>query len=205
MRKKEHYFYKTYYPSGGLKSSYYLLGGKLNGEKNEYYESGDKSFTCTFKNDQREGICLNYKKDREIDYLNFYVNDKPVYGRFYSEKFGEIFFEEIFSPIVEVNDSTLNETNEISFNVIMPIPDSLITKEAFSFMYDLKPLSLKDSVLFTPKYEVLIYPNESFYGTISNEEIQDSSSLIFYGYIAEKDQNGKIHAFNPFEKELNLD
>lgn len=198
----EHYCYTDYYKSGIVKSEYCLKMGELEGIRVFYYESGAVKSQYPYKNGLRHGLAKEYFKDGRKNFFNFYLNDRPMYGRFYRYDSSEVYFEPVYNPVVEVMADTvaLFSESSLEFTVSMPLPDSLLRRNFSIFMYDLKPLALKDSVLYTPKYQDTLYYDKPLRGRIKPEQ---PGKQIFYGYVGEYyDDGDKVHAYSPFEKEI---
>ena len=125
--------------------------------------------------------------------MNYCVNGKTIYGKFYKYDSLGVTYTENFDPIVEV---IKKEDNRIIFMASLPIPDSLINKPSSTLKYDLKPLLLRDSFLFETKYEAEIIHSESYYGELEVKK----EDQIFYGYILGMDTiTNQPLVYNAFE------
>lgn len=196
----EYFCFKDFDKTGNLQLEYCLLKGEKEGERLEYYQDGTVKSSYFYKDGLRHGLCTEFLEDGNKDFFNYYIDDKPIYGKFFRYDSSGKNFEEIFSPIIEIMTDTVSLNEDLlKFKVNLPVPNSLSDKKMVNFMYDLKPISLKDSTIYTPKYEVPIRFNVPYEGEI---EVKQTGKVVFYGYIAERNEDGKIHAFSPFEKEI---
>lgn len=196
----EHYCYTDYYKSGIVKAEFCLKKGELEGKRVFYYESGTVKSQYPYKNGLRHGLAKEYFKDGRKNFFNFYLNDRPMYGRFYRYDSSEVYFEPVYNPVVEVKADTvvLSTESYLEFTVSMPLPDSLVRRNFSIFMYDFKPLALKDSVLYTPNHQDTLFYGKPLRGRIIPEQL---GKQVFYGYVGERYDGGdKVHAYNPFEK-----
>jgi len=195
----EHYCYTDYYKSGVVKAEFCLNEGELEGKRVFYYKSGAVKSKYPYKGGLRHGLAKEYFEDGRKNFFNFYLNDRPMYGRFYRYESSEVYFEPVYNPVVEVIDDTITLSSEsfLEFKVSMPLPDSLVRRNFSIFMYDLKPLALKDSVLYTPKHQDTLFYDKPLRAKIKPEQI---GKQVFYGYVGERYDGDKVHAYNPFEK-----
>ncbi|GJM33942.1 MAG: hypothetical protein DHS20C18_29430 [Saprospiraceae bacterium] len=194
--KSENYSYKNYYKTGVLKAKFRLKHGKPDGEKLTYFPSGIIESKYTYKNGLRHGACFEYTKDGKVSSLNYCINDKTIYGKFYKySTSGESRIENIFDPIIKLQKDTLAHwENKVNFTVQLPIPDSLIDQDYSWFKYDIKPLSLKDSIVLNANHKAKVFYDRTLEGTI---ELQEPVSQVFYGYLYDEDKRA---VFSPFEK-----
>lgn len=201
-RIAEHYCYTDYYKSGIAKVEFCLKKGELEGKRTLYHESGNIESVYAYSNGLRHGLGKGFLEDGRKDYMNFYHFDVPLYGRYYRYDTTDIDYDPIYNAIVEVVADTVSLSQGVmDFKVSYPVPDSLVEQPFLLYMYDFKSLSLKDTTLHTPKYKDTLWVGKTLRGQIP---LSQRGGQVFYGYIGEYDQEGEIHAYNPYEKVIEI-
>lgn len=193
--KNNYYHHTTFYENGNMEYQFYLLNDKLEGKFTEYYQTGLIKEVTTFKNGKKNGDDYSFLKNGKIDLYNFFVENKVIYVKDYLYNSENQSFIEGFIPILKFQQDTIEATkSSIEFEVSLPIPDSLLQNRKLYFAYEMKPLSLKDSIIEFPVNELLLDNKKVFSQSI---ELEEAATQIFYGHIIDKEEN---HIYQPFEK-----
>lgn len=200
--QEEYFCYVEYFEDGNRKVEFCLKKGKLEGKRTFYHKSGNIESVYAYSNGLRHGLGKGFLEDGRKDYMNFYHFDVPLYGRYYRYDTTDIDYDPIYNAIVEVVADTVSLSQGVmDFKVSYPVPDSLVEQPFLLYMYDFKPLSLKDTTLHTPKYKDTLWVGKTLRGQIP---LPQRGKQVFYGYIGEYDQEGEIHAYNPYEKVIEV-
>ena len=198
-KQKEQYSYKEFYKDGNIKALFCLKEGKIEGEFIKYYSSGKMKSKNHYKNGERNGEGLTFLKDGKLDYYNYFANDQPIYSRTYYYNLDTLQESEGFTPIINLKQDMINEKVEsLEFDLYFPLPDSLLKNRKLFFAYEMKPLSLKDSVILYPSNEILLDNKKSLHCSI---KLTKSGTQIFYGHTIDKKGS---HIFLPFEKVITV-
>lgn len=187
---------KYYYENGKLESDCMYKNGR-NGKCNSYRKDGSLKAKLEHKDGKRHGTCYYYLKNGKIETINYCINDKTIYGKFYDYSKPKPSYTELFDAIVEILGDTTNLTSKaIEIRVSLPIPDSLVESEYSYFRYGLKPLYLKDSFLLDTEKEIKLYYDKPSLVIVKAESTQPQ---ILYGYVYDK-IGPKV--YNPFSQKI---
>ncbi len=74
--KRLHGEYTSYFPNGQLKNKCFYNDGLLEGKKIILFSNGNVYQSCNFLQDRKEGIFEQYDKDKNIEFIIQYVNNK---------------------------------------------------------------------------------------------------------------------------------
>lgn len=217
--KKDHYCYKQYYENDTLQTQFCSVGDKLEGEVVKFYESGKIKSTSNWKQNFKEGTEVEYyesggvklkstylrgKKngdsydflaDGRINSYSYYVDANAIYIKIYRYNSDKPSESESYQPILNFKQDTLyNIINPLEFELSFPLPDSLLSGRKLTFAYEMKPLSLRDSIILNPTNEILLNNKKPVNASL---ELKSPVTQIFYGHIIDKAAN---HIFNPVEK-----
>lgn len=190
---------KDYFSSGALKSISNYHKGKKEGKETIFYENGNIHYKESYKNGKRNGEKHEYDKKGNLTNFFIYSDDLAVYGKSFKTLNGKSKIHEAYAPIVTFEKDSISKLDSIfTFEVNLPIPDSLFTDHELYFAYGFKDKSLKDSLLKNPSYQISITNNQSEKIKL---KIKPQKNQFFYCYLADKEfQN----FFEPTEKEIFL-
>ncbi|MCB0520563.1 MAG: hypothetical protein H6577_24805 [Lewinellaceae bacterium] len=184
-----------YYKSGEIESKSNYMNGLLDGLELEFYESGETKSKSYNLNGKAQGDSFEYLKDGRISNYNYFFDGHVVYIKTYKYDLGKEIVSEGFRPIVDIKQDTVyNIDDSLEFYVSFPVPDSLLLGREFTFAYQMKPMSLKDSVILEPIHEILLDSKKSYHRELKLEE---PVTQIFYYHLINK-KEGEI--FDPFDK-----
>jgi antitoxin component YwqK of YwqJK toxin-antitoxin module len=211
---------KEYYVTGSIKSEGIYKDGLRNGFYTEYYETGEVKLLLNYKNDLRNGLAISfyrtgklkthikdYKNDLrnglhteylengKISSLNYCIEGKTIYGKFYTYDSMRVSFTEGYNPIVDI---ITKDDLKVLFKINLPIPDSLTNKSSSILKYGLKSKSLKDSFILNSNISNVVDLShfKPYYGELKLDKKEEQ---IFHGYIWD---NEKQIVHNSFEISL---
>lgn len=145
----QEYWVESFYENGVLKSAYHFTDGKIEGNTSFFYESGKIRNRSYFKRGLKEGMSRHYREtDGRLDTEEFFYKGERVYSKYYDWENNDTIVS--FRPVVDIEpDSILlkNGGDSIIFNFLLPLDDSLVNERVLFLAYEVKPISLRDSVI----------------------------------------------------------
>ena len=196
------YQYKEFYDNGNIETLFYLINEKLEGEVTAYYQTGGIKSKSMYKSGKKEGNYFEFHEDGRLDYYNYFVKDQVVYIKDYQYGLNDsIKFEEGFIPILSFeqnSDTIFCKERLLNFDISIPLPDSILKGKNLIYEFGIKPISLKDSLIFDSSSKVVLDNKRVINCTV---KLKSSTTQIFYGYIINKKDN---HLYQPFEKPIVL-
>jgi len=67
---------RYYYESGRLESEKFLFEGKEHGKTSVFFDNGNQAFETEMFNGVLDGIDIQYNRNKDIKFINYYINGK---------------------------------------------------------------------------------------------------------------------------------
>jgi hypothetical protein len=189
----ELYEVETYYQSGQIKSRFLMESGNINGKLKKFYESGSLKEESTYKEGILQGDYHTYRENGKPYVYNYFVDEFAVYAKTYKDQNGHQEVLETYRPVLVYEADTVYELGStFRVKVSLPIPDTLVGDKGLYFAYQMKSISLKDSVIINPLNEVHLDSKEPITCSVLLDTL---GKRVFYGHVINKPEKWFYDSF----------